>query len=69
MIAAKLAPDREAAFARHARELGRTKSDVLRDLVEDCLERNSLDAKIARDAARLARLDRDEDYTESDMDD
>lgn len=69
MIGVRLDPGLEAAFAKEVGRIGRSKSDVVRDLIADFISRRSMDAKIARTAKVLAAHDRDEDYTESDMDD
>jgi predicted transcriptional regulator len=69
MLGIRLKPDAEEMLARHARALGRQKSAVARDWIMERLERESIDAQMRRAARLLAKHDRAEDYTESDMDD
>ena len=69
MLGIRLSADAEIRLARHAREVGRQKSAVAREWILERLERESIDAQMARAAAVLAQHDRPEDYTESDVDD
>ncbi|MBK8628882.1 MAG: hypothetical protein IPN84_01340 [Sphingomonadales bacterium] len=69
MLGIRLKPDAEAMLARHAKSVGRPKSVVARDWIMDRLERESIDEEMRRAARLLAAHDREEDYTESDMDD
>lgn len=69
MLGIRLKPEAEALLARHARSLGRQKSAVARDWIMERLERESIDSQMRRAAGILAAHDREEDYTESDMDD
>ncbi|MFD1611738.1 hypothetical protein ACFSCW_07990 [Sphingomonas tabacisoli] len=69
MLGIRLSPEAEKELARHARALGRGKSVVAREWILERLERESIDAQMRRAAQILAQHDREEDYTESDLDD
>lgn len=69
MLGIRLSQQEEALLARHARDLGRPKSALARDWIMERLERESVDAQMRRAAQILAAHDREEDYTESDLDD
>jgi predicted DNA-binding protein len=69
MLGIRLDAESETRLARHARETGRQKSALAREWILERLERESIDAKIARAAKILAQNDREDDYTESDLDD
>ncbi len=68
MLGIRLKPSEDEQLARHARAIGKPKSAVARDLIMRGLERESLAAEMYRTAMILAKNDREEDYTESDMD-
>jgi hypothetical protein len=69
MLGIRLSPSEEALLARHACELGRLKSALARDWIMERLERESVDAQMRRAAQILAAHGREEDYTESHLDD
>ena len=69
MLGIRLSDADEQKLARHARDVGRAKSVVARDWILERLERESIDEQMARAARILAAHDREEDYTESDLDD
>lgn len=69
MLGIKLKPDDEARLEKFARDVRRPKSAVAREWIIERLERESIDARMARAARILAAHDREEDYTESDLDD
>ena len=69
MLGIRLSVEDEQRLARHARDLGRAKSVVARDWILERLERESIDERMRRAARILAAHDREEDYTESDVDD
>ena len=69
MLGIRLKPEAEEKLARHARAVGRQKSAIARDWILERLDRESIDEQMRRAARILAAHDREEDYTESDMDD
>lgn len=54
MLGIKFKPEEEARFERHARELHRPKSALAREWILERLDRESIDAQIAREAAIIA---------------
>ncbi|KQT33588.1 hypothetical protein ASG29_06045 [Sphingomonas sp. Leaf412] len=58
MLGVRLKPEEEDRLARHARELGRTKSAIVREWIVEKLDRETTDALVARAAARIAAADR-----------
>ena len=54
MLGIRLQPEQEAMLARHARDVGRPKSNVARDWILERLEHESIDAEM-RLAARVVR--------------
>ena len=69
MLGIRLSAEDEQRLARHARDVGRAKSVVARDWILERLEREAIDERMRRAACILAAHDREEDYTESDVDD
>ncbi len=69
MLGIRLSDAEEKMLARHARDVGRPKSAIARDWIRQRLERESIDEEMRRAARVLAAHDREEDYTESDIDD
>lgn len=54
MLGIRLKPDEEERLERHAREVKRPKSVLVRDWIIERLERESIDAELARAAALIA---------------
>lgn len=54
MLGVRLPEDVERKLDRHAREVGRAKSMIVRDWIVERLERDSIDAQLSRAAAVLA---------------
>ena len=52
MLGVRLSDEIERQLDRHARDLGRTKSALVRDWIVERLERESIDAQM-REAARI----------------
>lgn len=69
MLGIRLSDREETMLARYARDVGRPKSVIARDWIRERLERESIDEEMRRAAQALAAHDREEDYTESDLDD
>lgn len=51
MLGIRLKPDEEERLARHARDLGRPKSAIVREWIVERLDRESVDGKIRRAVA------------------
>ena len=58
MLGVRLKPDEEERLARHARDLGRPKSAIVREWIVERLEREDVD-ELIRDAAKLHAADRE----------
>lgn len=69
MLGIRLSPEVQERLERHARDIGRPKSVIAREWIEDRLERESVDAQVRRAAQVLAAHDRDGDYIDTDFDD
>jgi predicted DNA-binding protein len=69
MLGIRLPAEAEEELARHARAVGRGKSVIAREWILERLERESIDAQMRHAAQILAQHDREEEYTESDLDD
>lgn len=69
MLGVRLKPEEEEQLERHARELGRPKSAIVREWIVERLERDSVDAQLRRTAQALAAHDRAGEDVESDFDD
>ncbi len=70
MLGVRLKPDEERALERHARAIGKPKSVIVREWIKERLERDSVDARIARAAQIIAasstKEDRDRAVRETD---
>ena len=69
MLGVRLKPEEEARLERHARDVGRPKSAIVRDWIVERLERDSVEAELRRTAKLLAAHDRATDDIDSDLDD
>lgn len=69
MLGIRLSEQEETMLSRYARDVGRPKSVIARDWIRERLERESVDEEMRRAARVLAAHDREQDYTESDLDD
>ncbi|MGJ3626103.1 ribbon-helix-helix protein, CopG family [Sphingomonas sp. MMS24-JH45] len=59
MLGIRLKPEEEERLERHARDLGRPKSAIVREWIVERLERDSVDAQLRRAAQILAASERD----------
>ena len=62
MLGLRLKPEDEDRLSRHARDLGRSKSAIVREWIVDRLEREDIDEQIKRAAALHAT-----DWTQADQ--
>lgn len=61
MLGVRLSAETQERLERHARQTGRAKSVLVREWIAQALERESVDAQMARAAEVLARTDSEED--------
>lgn len=61
MLGVRLKPATEVKLDRHARAVGRPKSSLVRDWIEERLEHDSVDAQVQRAAEHIARHEANRD--------
>jgi predicted DNA-binding protein len=66
MLGVRLEPKLEREFGNYAREIGRSKSAIVRDLIATHLESLSVDEQMRRAARHLAKHDNQDDYIDFD---
>jgi predicted DNA-binding protein len=69
MLGVRLSPEIENSLDRYARQVGRSKSVIVRDWIVERLERGSIDAQLRYAAHVLAVHDRPEGDIDGDLDD
>lgn len=69
MLGLRLSREVEESLDRYARDVGRSKSVIVRDWIIEKLERDSIDEQMRYAARLLAAHDRREDDIDSDLDD
>ena len=68
MLGLRLSPEVEKSLDRYARDVGRSKSVIVRDWIVEGLERDSIDGQLRHAARILAAFDRASDDIEGDLD-
>lgn len=66
MLGVRLESSLERELSNYAREIGRTKSDVVRELILKHLEKESVDEAMRRACRILAENDDPQDYIDTD---